>query len=171
VSALVQFQTVSDGENLPSHLSASSQKEMLGAHTFLRKTYAALFGAAKVEVVNDFSLLMTLQGSDASLDPALVICHLDVVPIEAGTEGDWGAKAGCPDCSPFSGKIFEGQVWGRGALDMKTFCVGFLHAADALVRREHGSSPRPISYSKRLQSWFPPVVSCTGDNASPSIHP
>ena len=66
---------------------------------------------------------------------------MDVVPIEAGTEADWGAQAGCPDCSPFSGKIFEGAVWGRGALDMKTFCVGFLHAADALVRRPHGFHP------------------------------
>ena len=36
-----------------------------------------------------------------------VICHLDVVPIEVGTEADWGAKAGCPDCAPFSGKVLS----------------------------------------------------------------
>ena len=38
--------------------------------------------------------------------------HLDVVPVEAGTEGQWTEP-------PFAGRISGGFVWGRGALDDK----------------------------------------------------
>ncbi len=43
--------------------------------------------------------------------PLLVHGHLDVVPAEAA---DWQVP-------PFSGEIVDGQVWGRGAVDMKDF--------------------------------------------------
>ena len=96
---------------------------------------------ARWQVVNQFSLLLTLQGTDPLLDAALVMCHLDVASVEPGTEGAWGAQARCGDCSPFSGKISDGEVWGRGALDMKAYCVAVLHATDALMRRPRGFAP------------------------------
>ena len=43
--------------------------------------------------------------------PLLLHGHLDVVPAEAD---DW-------QVDPFAGEIVDGQVWGRGAVDMKDF--------------------------------------------------
>ena len=43
--------------------------------------------------------------------PLLLHGHLDVVPAEAS---DW-------QVDPFAGEIKDGQVWGRGAVDMKDF--------------------------------------------------
>lgn len=50
----------------------------------------------------------TWRGTDPSLKPMLLIGHLDVVPIEPGTENRWSE-------GPFSGKVSGGFIWGRGA--------------------------------------------------------
>src|SRR5262249_51855755 len=48
-------------------------------------------------------------GADASLPPLVVHAHLDTVP--ANDDG-WLHD-------PFGGEIVDGELWGRGALDMK----------------------------------------------------
>src|ERR1700712_3280956 len=57
-------------------------------------------------------------------DPVLVHGHLDVVPADAD---DWQVH-------PFSGEIHEGQVWGRGAVDMKDFDAMLLSTVRARAR-------------------------------------
>ena len=57
-------------------------------------------------------------------DPLLVHGHLDVVPADAD---DW-------QLHPFSGEIHEGQVWGRGAVDMKDFDAMLLSTVRARAR-------------------------------------
>ena len=57
-------------------------------------------------------------------DPVLVHGHLDVVPADAE---DW-------QLHPFSGEIHEGQVWGRGAVDMKDFDAMLLSTVRARAR-------------------------------------
>ena len=57
-------------------------------------------------------------------DPILVHGHLDVVPADAD---DW-------QLHPFSGEIHEGQVWGRGAVDMKDFDAMLLSTVRARAR-------------------------------------
>jgi carboxypeptidase PM20D1 len=52
--------------------------------------------------------------------------HLDVVPVEPGTEGEWQE-------GPFSGKIAGGFVWGRGAIDNKSAILGTLEAVEMLL--------------------------------------
>jgi len=47
--------------------------------------------------------------------------HTDVVPV--GEESDWSAD-------PFSARIHDDQLWGRGAADMKGAIAAFLAAAD-----------------------------------------
>lgn len=56
------------------------------------------------------SLVARLQGSGAEA-PLCLVSHTDVVPSEAQF---WPA-----DAAPLSGVIKDGEVWGRGALDMK----------------------------------------------------
>lgn len=59
------------------------------------------------------SVVGRIQGRDPSRSALLVHCHLDVVPAE---EPDWTVH-------PFSGEIIDGQIWGRGAVDMKDMCA------------------------------------------------
>jgi hypothetical protein len=53
-----------------------------------------------------FSYLITWQGSNRDLHPALFISHVDVVPVSPGTEQDWRYP-------PFSGAVAEGYIWGE----------------------------------------------------------
>jgi len=135
VAELIRLKTVSDGD-APCHLPEEAQKELRRAHKLLEEFYPKLFAAAEREMVGEFTLLLKLQGTDKDMKSALVIGHLDVVGIEEGTEEHWGKAHNCSDCGPFSGKIKDGYVWGRGALDMKGFDVAFLHAAEMLMSRQ-----------------------------------
>ena len=142
VSKLVQLNTVSDRSEIPTHLSAESQGNMKAAHALLRSFYPHLFAEAKVETINEYSLLLTLpalENRHAPQRPALLMCHLDVVSIENGTAPLWGKAAGCETCGPFSGAIHNGFVWGRGTLDMKQYCVAMLYAAERLLQQNKES--------------------------------
>ena len=102
-------------------------------HEFLRGTYPRVFGELDVEVVNDYSLLIRWPGSDTALQPILFTAHMDVVPIEPGTEQDWQHP-------PFAGVVAEGRIYGRGTLDDKLGLLGILEAAEALLAE--GFAPR-----------------------------
>lgn len=66
-------------------------------------------------------------------DPLLLHGHLDVVPAQAQ---DWTHD-------PFSGEIVDGELWGRGAVDMKDFDAMLLSIVRARTRA--GAVPdRPI---------------------------
>lgn len=88
----------------------------------LHASFPLTFAAATAERV-DHSLLLTLPGSDPSLDPALFMGHVDVVPVVPGTEGDWTHGA-------FSGHVDGEYVWGRGALDMTEQVVGYFESIE-----------------------------------------
>ncbi len=57
-------------------------------------------------------------------DPVLLHGHLDVVPADAD---DWQVH-------PFAGEIQDGQLWGRGAVDMKDFDAMLLSVVRARAR-------------------------------------
>ncbi|MCW2780793.1 MAG: dapE 4 [Marmoricola sp.] len=67
--------------------------------------------------------LIARWGGDQG-DPILVHGHLDVVPANAD---DWKVD-------PFSGEVEDGQVWGRGAVDMKDFDAMLLSSVRARAR-------------------------------------
>ena len=83
--------------------------------------------ASKETIPGGYSLLYTWTGSNPAFDPILLMAHQDVVPVNAGTEGDW-------DAPPFSGEIKNGYVYGRGAIDDKSSMIGLFEALDALAR-------------------------------------
>ena len=70
------------------------------------------------------NLVARLRGRRAS-PPLLLYGHVDVVPANAS---EWSH-------GPFSGELIDGEVWGRGALDMKGG-VAMLVAAFLRVARE-----------------------------------
>ncbi|MEE9394566.1 MAG: M20/M25/M40 family metallo-hydrolase, partial [Planctomycetota bacterium] len=59
----------------------------------------------------------------------MFLAHMDVVPVEPGTQADWEQR-------PFSGAVVGGEIWGRGAMDDKTAVVGLLEATEALLAND-----------------------------------
>ena len=87
---------------------------------FFRASFPLLFDAARVEKF-DHSLMITVPGRNQELRPALLLGHMDVVPVVPGTEADWTHGA-------FDGHVDDEYVWGRGALDMSDQVMGNLEA-------------------------------------------
>ena len=102
-------------------------QEILAVHAFLRSTYPLVHERCTVETVNDLSLLITWGGTDREADPLLLMAHMDVVPIEPGTEDDW-------DVEPFAGEIANGFLWGRGTIDDKGPLIAIMEATEHLMR-------------------------------------
>jgi carboxypeptidase PM20D1 len=117
----VRIQTVSYQDK-----SQINYAEFERFHEFLRGTYPRVFGELDVEVVNDYSLLIRWPGSDSASQPILFTAHMDVVPIEPGTEQDWRHPA-------FDGVVADERIYGRGTLDDKGGLLGVLEAAEALL--------------------------------------
>ncbi len=97
---------------------------------YFRGCFPLLFAAATVEKV-DHSLMLTVPGRKPELRPALLLGHMDVVPVVPGTEDDWTHGA-------FSGHVDDEYVWGRGALDMSDQVMGMLEAVEYLLAHEGG---------------------------------
>ena len=177
VSQLVQLDTVSDRAAAPSFLPPASQRNMRATHELLRRFYPRLFAAATVDVINEYSLLLTLPPSSHGEEhsagdgerPALFMCHLDVVPIANGTEQDWGKAAGCDACGPFSGNIYGGYVWGRGAQDMKQYCAALLHAAERLLAEPAGAGGAAWQRSRTLVFALGHDEECGGEAGHAAI--
>ncbi|MFD5700021.1 M20/M25/M40 family metallo-hydrolase [Streptomyces lasiicapitis] len=75
------------------------------------------------------NVVARIEGTDPGAEALLVHGHLDVVPAEAA---DWQVH-------PFSGEIRDGDVWGRGAIDMKNMDAMIL----AVVRSWRRAGVRP----------------------------
>ena len=80
------------------------------------------------------NVIARLEG--ASPDALLLHGHLDVVPAEAA---DWRVH-------PFSGEVRDGELWGRGAVDMKGALAMHLAVARAL-RRDGVVPPRDLVFA------------------------
>lgn len=121
LSEAIQFKTISFQEP-----AASSVAEFHRLHAFLAKSFTRVHRQFTKETVNGYSLLFTWQGKDPQLKPILLMGHMDVVPVDPKTERQWTHP-------PFSGKIADGYIWGRGAMDDKISVLGILEAAEKLL--------------------------------------
>lgn len=116
LAAAITCRTVNDG---------TSDGEFARLRQLIADSFPSVTVQAVTEVVGR-SLLIRIEGSDSHLKPALFMSHMDVVGVEAGTEGDWSYP-------PFSGAIAEGYIWGRGSLDIKNQVFALLEAAEYLL--------------------------------------
>ena len=121
LAGALRFQTVSYGD-----ASRVAPEPLLGLRAYLETAFPRVHAALARETVGDFSLLYTWKGRDASLAPVLLLAHMDVVPVEPGTEATWTHP-------PFEGRVADGFVWGRGAWDDKSSVVGILEACETLL--------------------------------------
>jgi carboxypeptidase PM20D1 len=92
-------------------------------HQMLRANYPKVHGALECEAVNGYSLLYTWQGSQADLEPVMLMAHQDVVSADPA---GWTHP-------PFAGEIAGGFIWGRGTLDIKNQLIGIMEAAETLL--------------------------------------
>lgn len=106
-------------------------------HAHLAQSFPRVHATLRREVVGRDALLYTWRGTDTTLPPLVLMGHIDVVPVEPGTEQRWTHP-------PFSGAIADGYVWGRGALDDKSTVLGVLEASEALLVQ--GFAPRRTVY-------------------------
>lgn len=122
-SKAIQCQTISWDNG------KTSSEELLKLHALLKEAFPTVHSSPLVtcEVINNYSLLFTVNGSDPTLKPYLLISHLDVVPV---TGQNW-------DVPPFSGLIKDGFIWGRGTLDVKNGVMGSLEALEFLLKTGH----------------------------------
>lgn len=132
LSESVQIKTISTKRGDPPAAAAFAR-----LHDLIDQSFPLVTQQLKKEVISDHSLLYTWQGSDQSLPPVLLMAHMDVVPVEAGTEADWTHEA-------YSGAIADGAIWGRGTLDDKVSVFGILEAAETLLAT--GFSPKRTLY-------------------------
>jgi carboxypeptidase PM20D1 len=123
LSQAVQIQTVSH-----QALAEDQPAEWQRLHDFLVSAYPAAHAAMTREIVGKNTLVYTWKGSDPSLSPILLMAHQDVVPVTAGSEGDWKHP-------PFSGAIADGAVWGRGSIDDKGSLITLFEGVETLAKQ------------------------------------
>jgi len=121
LSRAVQIQTISALSDV-----AQREQNFQQFHTFLAQSFSRVYAELEITRVNVFGLVFKWSGSDASLKPALMLSHQDVVPVEPGTEQDW-------QYPPFAGDVAEGYLWGRGAWDDKSTLMASLEALEMLL--------------------------------------
>ena len=146
LSTMVQFETVSvRGKPDP--------EKFRKFHKVLEELFPNVFKTLeKIEI--DGNLLMKWKGSDPSLQPIILISHLDVVPAE----GEWTYP-------PFSGELVDGKIYGRGSGDIKCGVFSFYQAVEELIKQ--GYTPKCDVYlgsscteeiggdgAPKLVNWF-----------------
>ena len=150
----VRFQTIShqDPEKFPGGEFARLQ-------AYLSDNFPRVRSALRKRQANGHSFFYEWRGTDASLQPILLMAHQDVVPVDPASAAQWRH-------APFSGTISEGFVWGRGTLDDKGALMALHEAAEALLAQDF--KPRRTVFfafghdeevggqlgSRKIAQWF-----------------
>lgn len=129
LAGALRIKTVSHADY--SAIDLGEYKKMPG---YFSDNFPLLMNTAEFTVLNDFAYIFYWKGSDSGLPPGLLLAHFDVVPADPA---GWGVP-------PFEGRVENGFIWGRGALDTKCTLVGMLEAAERLI--EQGFQPK--------RSWY-----------------
>jgi len=126
LSEAIQLRTISyDPYNIDAK-HKTDPKPLLQMHQLLRDSFPLLHKRYPPKIIHQYSLLYVIPGQDASLLPILLCAHLDVVPAN-NEDNSWTHD-------PFSGKIIDGVIWGRGAIDNKHNFVAQLGALEHMIQ-------------------------------------
>ena len=117
LAQLVRCKTVSYNDK-----SLEDDAEFEKLYALLPSLYPNVFATCSMERIPDRALLFRWPGKEAG-DPAVMMAHYDVVPVN---EEKW-------DKPPFAAIIEDGVLWGRGTLDTKVTINGVLSAANYLI--------------------------------------
>ncbi len=129
LAELIKCKTVSHMQH-----DLEDNKEFVKLIEMLPKLYLNVFKTCEFQRMSDRKLVFKWKGTDGSGDPAVLMAHFDVVPVE---EENWTKPA-------FDALIEDGIMWGRGTLDTKLTFNGILTAADNLIAQ--GYTPKNDVY-------------------------
>ena len=117
LAQLVRCKTVSYNDK-----SLEDDAEFEKLYALLPSLYPNVFATCSMERIPDRALLFRWPGKEAG-DPAVMMAHYDVVPVN---EEKWHKP-------PFAAIMEDGVLWGRGTLDTKVTINGVLSAANYLI--------------------------------------
>jgi carboxypeptidase PM20D1 len=132
--------------------TVSAEQDASGSQPFddfiglLAQLYPLVHEHLPCERIGELGLVYTWEGpgpssgsgpssSSGDVGPVVLMAHYDVVPV-AGQEAEWTVP-------PFEGRIADGLVWGRGALDDKGALCVLLEAVENLLA-EGWTPPRTV---------------------------
>jgi acetylornithine deacetylase/succinyl-diaminopimelate desuccinylase-like protein len=122
LQALIRNECVNDG----TEASCGERRNADLLQTYLEG--AGLDVQRFTSVGDRTSIVARIEGSDPSAPKLCMMGHTDVVPVN---QDGWTRE-------PFSGEIIDGEVWGRGAIDMlcltSSMAVAFKHLARTRFR-------------------------------------
>lgn len=125
LSSVIKIETVSHEDE------AEDIKENFNIlQTLLVELYPLTHHLLKKEMIDGHTLLYTWQGLKPDLEPVVFMAHQDVVPADEHTLDQWTYP-------PFSGKIADGFIWGRGAMDIKEQLISVFEAVENLIRNSY----------------------------------
>jgi acetylornithine deacetylase/succinyl-diaminopimelate desuccinylase-like protein len=138
---LIRNACVNDGTPDSGHESTSADVlgQYLGDTGLELERYAARPGRE--------SLVARIEGSDPNAPTLLLMGHTDVVPVNAD---GWHRD-------PFGGELVDGEIWGRGAVDMLNLTASMAVAFRHLAHR--GFTPRgtliylAVADEENLGTW------------------
>ena len=122
LSQSIQFETVSN-ENSTQFDSVP----FLIFCDFLIQTYPQINTNLERHLINNYSILYKWNGKNPGKKPIILTAHYDVVPVEKSTRDQWIEK-------PFSGKIDDSFIWGRGTMDNKLAVIGIMETVEKLLK-------------------------------------
>ncbi len=125
LSQAIQFETISPRK-------AGDEEPFESMHQWLEEVFPKVHDRADRRLQGGLTPHYMLEGSQEGAPHVLFLAHMDVVPIDEGTEEDWAHP-------PFSGAMEDGYIWGRGTLDNKQSMMAILEAMEA--RLEQGWTP------------------------------
>ena len=117
LAQLVRCKTVSYNDK-----SLEDDAEFEKMISLLPGLYPRVFEVCSFERLPDRALLLRWPGKNSG-DPAVLMAHYDVVPVN---EENW-------EKPPFAAVLEDGVLWGRGTLDTKVTFNGVFSAADYLI--------------------------------------
>ena len=121
---LIRNECVNDGTASSGHETRSVDvlHQYLGDSGLDIETYESVAGRG--------NLVARIEGSDPNAPSLLLMGHTDVVPVNADR---WQRD-------PFGGELVDGEVWGRGAVDMLNLTASMAVATKRLANK--GFRPR-----------------------------
>lgn len=120
-SQALTYPTISHDDR--SNFDADAFRDFLA---FLETAYPLVNENTTRTLVNGYSVVYHLPGSDPALQPVLFMGHMDVVPIEEISRDQWTHP-------PFSGVVTDDTIWGRGSVDDKLTVISLMEAMELLL--------------------------------------
>lgn len=92
-------------------------------HQHLAQSFPLVHANTQLTKFNGYSMVYRLNGQNSQLKPVLFMGHMDVVPVDEQTKDQWLQP-------PFSGKVVDGVIWGRGAIDDKVSVLALMESLE-----------------------------------------